>query len=190
MTVAPPAGKQAPVHKNPAATPDEIRNLAVVAVQEQIVEPLIRLLRVAEYRAARGLEHQPRAPVHQEPAAEHGVDQRRRLAPEEDPAERIRRRTRRVEAVGPIFHQPEHIQVVRRVRVALGVPGRFCKRDQARVEAERSFAVDDPNGFLDRFRGPVVLDEIRSTVGNRQVVCGVSGGVDSTVLAVLLHEAA
>ena len=34
-----------------------------------------------------------------------------------------------------------------------------------------------------------IIDGIRETVGERQVVCGVSGGVDSTVLAVLLHEA-
>ena len=34
-----------------------------------------------------------------------------------------------------------------------------------------------------------LIREIRERVGNRQVVCGVSGGVDSTVLAVLLHEA-
>lgn len=34
-----------------------------------------------------------------------------------------------------------------------------------------------------------LLREIRETVGDRQVVCGVSGGVDSTVLAVLLNEA-
>ena len=34
-----------------------------------------------------------------------------------------------------------------------------------------------------------LVREIRERVGNRQVVCGVSGGVDSTVLAVLLHEA-
>ncbi len=34
-----------------------------------------------------------------------------------------------------------------------------------------------------------VMDDIRARAGDRQVVCGVSGGVDSTVLAVLLHEA-
>ncbi len=34
-----------------------------------------------------------------------------------------------------------------------------------------------------------VIAGIRESVGGRQVVCGVSGGVDSTVLAVLLHEA-
>lgn len=34
-----------------------------------------------------------------------------------------------------------------------------------------------------------IIDGIRTTVGDRQVVCGVSGGVDSTVLAVLLNEA-
>jgi GMP synthase (glutamine-hydrolysing) len=34
-----------------------------------------------------------------------------------------------------------------------------------------------------------MIEGIRKTVGDKQVVCGVSGGVDSTVLAVLLHEA-
>jgi GMP synthase (glutamine-hydrolysing) len=34
-----------------------------------------------------------------------------------------------------------------------------------------------------------MIDEIRAEVGQREVICGVSGGVDSTVLAVLLQKA-
>lgn len=41
---------------------------------------------------------------------------------------------------------------------------------------------------IDEFRREIISG-IREKVGDRQVVCGVSGGVDSTVLAVLLHEA-
>jgi|694.fasta_scaffold99776_2 GMP synthase (glutamine-hydrolysing) len=48
---------------------------------------------------------------------------------------------------------------------------------------------DDPPRFeMASFRDHLVA-EIRREVGDRKVVCGVSGGVDSTVLAVLLHEA-
>ena len=42
--------------------------------------------------------------------------------------------------------------------------------------------------LIDDFKREL-LDQIRADVGDRQVVCGVSGGVDSTVLAVLLNEA-
>src|SRR5213079_3206802 len=34
-----------------------------------------------------------------------------------------------------------------------------------------------------------IIEEIRREVDGREVICGVSGGVDSTVLAVLLHKA-
>lgn len=45
-----------------------------------------------------------------------------------------------------------------------------------------------PGFDLDAFRRQLIQD-IVAEVGDRQVVCGVSGGVDSTVLAVLLHKA-
>ncbi len=48
---------------------------------------------------------------------------------------------------------------------------------------------ESPAPFLiEDFKREVIAD-IRERVAGRQVVCGVSGGVDSTVLAVLLHEA-
>lgn len=34
-----------------------------------------------------------------------------------------------------------------------------------------------------------VINEVRETVGDGHVVCALSGGVDSTVVAVLLHKA-
>ncbi len=47
---------------------------------------------------------------------------------------------------------------------------------------------DRPRFEMSKFKD-VLVQEIREEVGDRQVVCGVSGGIDSTVLAVLLHEA-
>ncbi len=46
----------------------------------------------------------------------------------------------------------------------------------------------DPGFDVEAFKQEILRDII-AEVGNREVVCGVSGGVDSTVLAVLLHEA-
>jgi len=47
----------------------------------------------------------------------------------------------------------------------------------------------DPLEFkIDSFKA-YLLDKVREEVGGRKVVCGVSGGVDSSVLAALLHEA-
>jgi GMP synthase (glutamine-hydrolysing) len=48
---------------------------------------------------------------------------------------------------------------------------------------------DDPPRFEMASFKDHLIGEIRKQVGDRKVVCGVSGGVDSTVLAVLLHEA-
>ncbi|NLN91714.1 MAG: glutamine-hydrolyzing GMP synthase [Candidatus Hydrogenedens sp.] len=45
-----------------------------------------------------------------------------------------------------------------------------------------------PPWTMDRFL-PVALEEIRRLVGSRKVLCGLSGGVDSTVVAALIHQA-
>ncbi len=45
----------------------------------------------------------------------------------------------------------------------------------------------EPDFSMSSYRD-LLLDEISRTVGDREVLCGVSGGVDSTVLATLLHE--
>ncbi len=47
---------------------------------------------------------------------------------------------------------------------------------------------DEPRFRMESFKD-LLIEQIREEVGGREVVCGVSGGVDSTVLAVLLHEA-
>lgn len=49
-------------------------------------------------------------------------------------------------------------------------------------------AAHAPRFEIGSFRDHLIT-QIRERVGSREVVCGVSGGVDSTVLAVLLHEA-
>ena len=46
---------------------------------------------------------------------------------------------------------------------------------------------DEPRFQMDSFKD-LLIQQIREDVGDRQVICGVSGGVDSTVLAVLLKE--
>lgn len=51
-----------------------------------------------------------------------------------------------------------------------------------------SLAKDPPRFEMASFKDHLI-EEIRREVAGRKVVCGVSGGVDSTVLAVLLHAA-
>ena len=46
---------------------------------------------------------------------------------------------------------------------------------------------DEPRFKMESFKD-ILIEQIRTEVGDLEVVCGVSGGVDSTVLAVLLKE--
>ena len=51
-----------------------------------------------------------------------------------------------------------------------------------------SLVEDEPGFKIEAFRDHLI-EQVREEVGDREVVCGVSGGVDSTVLAVLLNAA-
>ncbi|MFB6344448.1 MAG: glutamine-hydrolyzing GMP synthase, partial [bacterium] len=51
-----------------------------------------------------------------------------------------------------------------------------------------SLTESDSNFSMESYRDQAI-EEIQETVGDREVFCAVSGGVDSTVLSVLLHEA-
>ena len=60
------------------------------------------------------------------------------------------------------------------------------------IKMIRSFVLDIAKASPDWNMGSFIddaVEEIRRTVGDRQVLCGLSGGVDSSVAAVLIHKA-
>ena len=119
-----------------------------------------------EGRALSGLD-EPRRPRHR---AARGLPRGRHLAECADRRHR-RRRARKFYATQfhlEVVHTPHGAALLRNfVRKIAGCSGDWTMR-----------------AFKDE-----AIEKIRAQVGNGQVICGLSGGVDSSVAAVLIHEA-